>query len=189
MTWGGRTRTATAALVAVGAFLAAGTGAALFDRYWPVPPGGTMSDVGGASAALGTAHTAALVVTVVLAVVGLALAVGRASTERSPGAIGGVGAALVAAIAIGVGLVTRPLVDFEQVGLTGVTVGTGLRGWRTGLRDDVRFLIVNGSEVRPGTYAAVLAIHLAAPVLAVVAAGVATALSARAPSGSRAARS
>lgn len=67
-------------------------------------------------------------------------------------------------------VLTRPLVQWQQLGLREVMVGTELDGYRAAAFDDqVRFVLVDGAEVSPGEYATVLVGHLAAPVVAVAA--------------------
>ena len=80
-----------------------------------------------------------------------------------------VGAALVAFVATFITGVTRDQVQYDQLGLWAVTVGTNLEGYRVVADDDVRFAIVNGTEVEPSTYEAVLVVHLVAPLVVLVA--------------------
>lgn len=67
-------------------------------------------------------------------------------------------------------ILTRPLVQWQQLGLREVMVGTELEGYRAAAFDDqVRFVLVDGAEVSPGEYVTVLVGHLAAPLVAVAA--------------------
>lgn len=78
--------------------------------------------------------------------------------------------AAVAVLTAAVTLVTRELVAWDQLALRSVTAGTDLSGyWPAAFGDDVVFVLVDGSEVSQTTYAAVLLVHLAAPVLGAVA--------------------
>lgn len=79
------------------------------------------------------------------------------------------GAALVAFVATFITGVTREELQYDQLGLWAVTVGADLEGYRVATGDDVRFAIVNGTEVTPSTYEAVLVVHLVAPLVVLVA--------------------
>jgi hypothetical protein len=93
--------------------------------------------------------------------------VGMAARRRSVLVAAGAGGA---ALCVLVALVTSELVAWDQLGLSSVTVGTDISGyWTAAFGDDVRFVLVGGTEVSTGTYAAVLLVHLAAPVLGAMA--------------------
>ena len=79
------------------------------------------------------------------------------------------GAALVAFVATFITGVTRDQVQYEQLGLWAVTVGTDLEGYRVVTDDDVRFAVVNGTEVTPSTYETILVVHLVAPLVVLLA--------------------
>lgn len=79
------------------------------------------------------------------------------------------GAATVAFVATFVTGLARDQVQYDQLGLWAVTVGTNAEGYRVVTDDDVRFAIVNGTEVAPSSYEAALVVHLAAPVVVLVA--------------------
>lgn len=77
---------------------------------------------------------------------------------------------LVGAVATGVAWL---LVRWEQVALSGVTVGTDVSGlWFAAFSDEVVFVVVDGVEVAQGTYAPWVIAHLAFPVLVLVTAAV-----------------
>jgi quinol-cytochrome oxidoreductase complex cytochrome b subunit len=79
------------------------------------------------------------------------------------------GAAVVAFVATFTTGVTRDQVQYDQLGLWAVTAGTDVEGYRVVTGEDVRFAVVNGTEVTPSTYEAVLVVHLAAPLVVLVA--------------------
>ena len=88
--------------------------------------------------------------------------------------------AVTAAVGAIVTLLTRPLVAWDQLGLWAVTVSTALSGyWPAAFDDEVRFVLVGATEVSPGEYAVVLAVHLGSSVVAVAALLVATVVTAR----------
>ena len=79
-------------------------------------------------------------------------------------------ASMVAAVTAGLTLVTRSLVEWEQLALSAVTVGTNLAGyWTAAFGSGVEFVLVDGTEVSQGTYAVALVGHLAAPVVSGIA--------------------
>jgi hypothetical protein len=81
-----------------------------------------------------------------------------------------VGAAVVALVTSVVTVVTRSMVEFEQVALWAVTVGDNLDGyWFAAFSDEVRFVIVDGYELSPTEYGVTLVVHLVAPILAAAA--------------------
>jgi quinol-cytochrome oxidoreductase complex cytochrome b subunit len=91
----------------------------------------------------------------------------RARTRSATAVV--VTAAGIALVSTWVAVRTWPLVRWDQVGLWAVTVGTNFAGlWKPAMSDQVRFVLINGSEVSPHTYLAALLIHLAAPVLALL---------------------
>ena len=95
----------------------------------------------------------------------LALALAARRRALSAAVLAGV-AVLTAAVT----LVTRELVAWDQLALRSVTVGTDVHGfWTAAFGGDVRFVLVEGSEVSQATYRAVLLVHLAAPVIGAIA--------------------
>lgn len=115
-------------------------------------------------------RVAALVAAVLAlaSVVALAVLASRSSgrdRQRAAIGLGGTVAALVGAV---VALLTRSLVQWDQLALWAVTVGGGLDGYWTALDDGVRFVLVDGVEVDRGDYAVALGVHLLAHVVAVV---------------------
>lgn len=91
-------------------------------------------------------------------------------SQHSAGALGG---ALLSGIAAIVVLVTRGLVQWDQVGLWAVTVVGGFDGYWSATDDAVvRFVIVDGNEVDPGYYRVMLLTHMTAHVAGVLGATV-----------------
>jgi len=67
-------------------------------------------------------------------------------------------------------MITRPLVEWDQLALRAVTVGSDVDGyWTAAFGDDVRFVLTRSTEVSQREYGAVLITHLAAPVVAAIA--------------------
>ncbi|HET9442134.1 MAG TPA: cytochrome b N-terminal domain-containing protein [Acidimicrobiales bacterium] len=54
---------------------------------------------------------------------------------------------------------TGLLLPWDQLALWAVTIGTDMSGYRPLLGDEVRFVVVGGSEVGPGTILGWLAVH------------------------------
>ena len=80
-----------------------------------------------------------------------------------PGWFAGLGALLVALV----GLMSGQLIAWDQLALTSGTGGSGPRGVVDALSGDVRSVLVDGTEVSRGAYAAWAGVHvLAVPVLA-----------------------
>lgn len=81
-----------------------------------------------------------------------------------------IGAAVVAVLMSVVTVITRPLVEWDQLALWSVTVGSDIDGyWTAAFGDDVRFILMGNTEVSQGEYGAVLVAHLAAPAVAAAA--------------------
>jgi hypothetical protein len=154
----------------------AGTTAAwLFGRYRPsaadVDPA-LLDGTARSSATWLDVHQGALLVLLGLLVV--VLVTGPAVVAeggRGPGRPVAAGlVALVGGIGAAVGALTTPLVAWDQVALDEVTVGADLGGWRLAAFDDrVRFVLVDGAEVAPGSYATALVVHLVAPAVTLAA--------------------
>ena len=67
-------------------------------------------------------------------------------------------------------LLTRPLVQWDQLALWAVTTGSGMSGyWYAGFDNGVRFVLVGNTEVTQGQYAPMLLMYLIAPMLGAVA--------------------
>lgn len=117
-------------------------------------------------------HRIASAVLVVTAAVSLALAVacvvGAGGVVRRKVLV--ISAAVLAVVMSVVTVITRPLVEWDQLALSSVTVGSDVDGyWTAAFGGDVRFVLLGNTEVSQGEYGAVLAIHLAAPVVAAIA--------------------
>ena len=176
---GGRDGTAQvrrAALGLLGVQLIAlvGTGVALFFVYRPATAQvwagiDAPSDAVVAGLRVGHRLLSALALLTALAVAALFVA-GRAPRGRvMPVALG---VALVLAVAAA--SVTGFLLPWDQMALWSPIAGSGMNGFRPLLGDDVRFVLVDGAEVRPGTVLRWLGVHallfppLAAAVLALI---------------------
>lgn len=170
---------ALASCVAIGA-AAVVTGAVLATDYRPthsvsfsLPDGAgeadRWDDVNAAAVVLSLLASAVLLVVVTMRSVGglrVAGPWGRASVIAITGALVALGAAVVA-------LLTRSLVQWDQLALWSVVAGHDVDGYFAALRDDVRFVIVGDAEVSRSQYTAALVAHLAAPAVSLVGAGVA----------------
>jgi quinol-cytochrome oxidoreductase complex cytochrome b subunit len=69
------------------------------------------------------------------------------------------------------GSFTGQLLAWDQLALKAVTVGSSYRGMLDPLGDDVRFLIIAGTEVSQGSFLAWLLVHVVAVPAAAVAVG------------------
>lgn len=89
---------------------------------------------------------------------------GRPSPWRRPLPVA---AAAVATLAVAAAILTRDPLAWDLMALN--VVSPGLTGyWPAAFDDRVRFLVVDGNHVPPGSYARMLVVHLAAlPVAAV----------------------
>jgi hypothetical protein len=149
-------------LLAIGAAGLAATGVPLIFLYRPDDPvSGDRSDVWW----LRGAHsiTSALFVGAaagIVAVLGVALA---RRLRVPPGWLAALGALLVALL----GLMSGQLIAWERLAMAGVTDASGARGVLDALSGDVRAVVVDGTEVSRGAYAAWAGVHvLAVPLLA-----------------------
>jgi quinol-cytochrome oxidoreductase complex cytochrome b subunit len=140
------------------------TGVALFFLYRPSPAEG-WGDVFGrgyrwdvrVAHGLGAVHelTSMLAIPTALAT-GVVLALGgRGSHGRWRGTAVGAGMA-VATLAVSF---TGYLLPWDQLALRAVTVGTNLRGYSPLFDPDVRFVLVGGVELSPGTVLWWLLVH------------------------------
>jgi quinol-cytochrome oxidoreductase complex cytochrome b subunit len=115
-------------------------------------------------------HYLASLLLVPLVVGGLVVAFLRRSIAPARAVASQIGVGAVGLAVAVVGGVTGLLVAWDQLGLEAVTVGDSYRGALAATRSDVRFVIVDGAEVSPGTYLGMLAVHtLAVPVLGIAA--------------------
>jgi hypothetical protein len=98
----------------------------------------------------------------------LAVAVVR-RLRISPGWFAGLGVLLLALL----GLMSGQLIAWDRLVLGSVTDGSDARGIVDALSDDVRSVVVNGTDVSRGAYAAWAVVHvLAVPLLALGLAGI-----------------
>lgn len=117
-------------------------------------------------------HSVASAVLVVSATVSLVLAVvlvvrAKDVVERKMLVTG---AAIVAVVMGILSVLTRPLVEWDQLALRSVSVGSDVDGyWTAGFGDGIRYVLVESSEISQGEYGAALIAHLAAPVVAALA--------------------
>ena len=133
-----------ASSVALGA-----TGVPLIWRYAP-PVHSGLRAVHAAAAVLFLCSTIALL---------CVMLVRRLATRGRPssGWVAGV-AVVVAAV---VGILTGRMIAWDWIGLRAVTVGSNSRGvLRAGFSDQVRFVVIDGTEVAPSTYRSWVIVHL-----------------------------
>jgi hypothetical protein len=154
------------------AVVAAIVGFILADAYIPHSPGAVVAQL---SAPVRRSdrwtdwHRATSWVLVLAAVISLALVVAIVARGWSIASrnVTVIGAAIVAVVMSVVTVITRPLVEWDQLALSSVTVGSDIDGyWNAAFGDDVLFVLIGGSEVSQGEYGAALVTHLAAPVIA-----------------------
>ncbi len=175
-----RTRSLALALVtlaAVGALAAAGAGLVLADVYRPVAAA-SWTDVAALRAevrrseSVSSWHLGATVV-YLAATVAATVLVARVVTQRDGPAVrrAVVFVALAAATATAVlTLLSRALVEWDQLALWSVTVGIDVSGyWPAAFDDTVRFVLLDNMEVSPDQYRTALLVHLGAPVAGAVA--------------------
>lgn len=121
-----------------------------------------------------TAHEVALNVAVIGSIVWAATtaAIVRARSGAATAVM--LLATAVAVIGCGVASLTWGLVRWDQIALWSVTTGAFLGDgglWKPAVSDEVRFLIIGGTEVGQAIYRRWLLVHLAAPVVAAIALG------------------
>jgi len=154
------------ALVAAALLVVAATGAALawfYDPHWA----GSVDALGPdqrLSRSLVAMHELSLRVAVPLALVTIVvLAVARSSIRQVAGMV-------VALLAAAVASMTWGLVQWNQIALAAVTVGGRTSGlWWPAFDDGVAFILMGGAEIGQETYRVWLLVHLAAPVVGLVA--------------------
>lgn len=123
----------------------------------------------GVAPLLSAAHLIASWVLVLAAAAVLGLATWSAARARSgPVQLIGVtvGGTVVLVFAF-LATVTRPIVQWHQLAVFAVTVEADMAGyWTAAFHSDVRFVLVDTTEISQGDYRFALAVHLVAPVLA-----------------------
>ena len=130
----------------------AATGVWLSFNYQPdVSAGVTQSSV--MSGVHRWASSVVLVVLLALLVVGIAEVVQRQASARGWAAAG---ALLLLAVALSV---SGYMIRWDQLALDVVELGTRMKGLFTVFRDDVRFVIVDGIEVRTGSVRLTFILH------------------------------
>lgn len=150
------------------------SGFVLADLYRPPAPGADPTALPGSvrtSLAWTDRHEWWAVVALVASLVGVGL-VAWLQVERMVSIRGALVtlAGLLAVLAPIATMLTRPRVQWQQIGLWAVTVGVDLDGyWVAAFDDRVRFVLVDGSEVTKGEYAVMLVAHLTVPLLGVAA--------------------
>lgn len=78
-----------------------------------------------------------------------------------------IAASAVALVMAGLTILTRALVEWDQLALWSVTVGKDLGGyWVAGFDDEVRFVLAGNQELSQDQYVQALIVHLAAPIVA-----------------------
>lgn len=154
------------ALLAAGLVVLAATGVWLWFRYrptaaaaWPGVSGGSRSE-----GWIRTTHRVAGALVVALALAAFVLLVGARLRTGARGVVAGVGV-LVTAAAAGF---TGRLLPWDQLALWAVTVGNGIGGTQVVFRYDVKYVIVDGHEVSPGTYRFWAVAHVVLGVLVAV---------------------
>lgn len=172
-----RVRTATLVVVTVGVVAAIATtliGVVLADLYRPHAPFADLSQLNPAtrrSAEWSDRHQWVGFGFVATTALGLALVAWlRVPTRALTRPAMTLAASAVAAMAALVWVATLGPVQWDQLGLWSVTVGTDVDGyWTAAFGTDVRFVLVGGAEVSQGEYATALVAHLGAPVVGLVA--------------------
>lgn len=157
-------------LAAVAAVVTAYTGAVLAGTYRPGAPGAPthlLPPQVARSVVWVDRHRVASVVLLALVVVAAVLVAGAVVAGRVRRGAPVVAAMLVAVVAALGTALTHDLVLFDQLALRQVTVGTDLDGfWTAAFDEQVRFVLVGGTEVSRRAYATAVVVHLAAPVVA-----------------------
>lgn len=144
---------------------------------WQPTTGATFTQVSdrGLAPALSAVHRVGSLATAVACAVALAL-VARAAVraQATPSAIARVvGLASITVVAALVGSITRAAVQWDQLALWAVTVGTDIQGyWSAAFDSDVRFVLIDLTEISQREYRIALAVHLAAPIVTAVGLGV-----------------
>lgn len=178
-------RRAASASAVIGISAAAATalvGFVLADVYRPTSPGlvsADLSDTLRQSGRWSDWHRLLSTTLVVVAAVNLALV--AAFVARAQGSVSRKGLLIaVAVVTLGMSVataITTPLVQWDQLALLAVTVGTDVDGyWHAAFGDGVQFVLIGSTEVAQGDYAVALVAHMAAPVVSAVGFAVAAAV-------------
>lgn len=81
-----------------------------------------------------------------------------------------IAASALSLVMAGLTIITRPLVEWDQLALWSVTVGQDLGGyWLAGFDNKVRFVLIENQELSQGEYVQTLIVHLGAPIVGGVA--------------------
>jgi hypothetical protein len=167
--WSRRLVGAGAAATALALIVAAATGLVLVWRYRPEV--GELTSLSAVSAGRGPVrwHEGSLIVAVAAGVWWTCMCALRAAAWRGARTFLGVLAALGTLLLALAASLSWYLVEWDQVALWAVTTGEDVEGlWEAGYSDQVRFVIVGGTEVSTATYSRWLLVHLFAPVAALV---------------------
>ena len=165
--WSRRLAGAGAAATALALLVAAATGLVLVWRYRPDL--GELTSQSDVAAGRGPVrwHEGSLIVAVAAGVWWTCMCALRAAAWRGGRTFVGVLAALATLLLSLAASLTWYLVEWDQLALWAVTTGGDFEGlWVAGHSDEVRFVLVGGSEVSPATYSRWLLVHLFAPVVA-----------------------
>ncbi len=145
---------------------------ALYQDYRPGVTGLDPLSVGGDTGStldwLGREHAAAIALLVLSVLAAVASLVVLVTRRRGAWAVALVGS-LVAVLGAVASLATRTAVQWDQLALWSVTVGTDMKGYQAATDGEmVRFVIVDGREVSPTDYTLTLATHMYGAAIAVV---------------------
>lgn len=169
-----RTRGAAVAAAFVGvalALAAAFVGFVLADIYQPHAPGAVAAElpepVRRSDRWSDWHRTTSVLLLVAAAVSGALVAAGIVRGKRvAKRQVLAIAAATGAVVMSVVTIITGPLVEWDQLALRSVTVGSGVDGyWTAAFGDDVLVVLLDDAEVSQREYSAVLVTHLAAPVV------------------------
>ena len=166
--WSRRLAGAGAAATALALLVAAATGLVLVWRYRPDLGELTPQSDGAAGRGPVRWHEGSLITAVAAGVWWTCMCALRAVAWRGGRTFVGVLAALATLLLALAASLTWYVVEWDQLALRAVTTGEddveGL--WVAGYSDQVRFVLVGGTEVSPATYSRWLLVHLFAPVAA-----------------------
>ena len=168
------------ALLALSLLVLAGSGVALARSYRPTPPAPMLEAIGrdafrGVDRARSlhrAASQAAVASSVLVAALAVAAIVERSRRTGSRRRWATIGAtALVPVLALAASF-TGFLLPWDQLAITKVTVGAEYKGVLVAFRDDVRYVIISGTEIGLDTYRRWTIVHLVVLPALVVAAGI-----------------
>jgi hypothetical protein len=146
--WAVAARAVGVVLIASSVVLGA-TGVPLIWRYAPPVHSG-----------LRAVHAGAAVLFMCSAIALLCVVLVRRFPARGRPSSGWLAGIAVAVVAV-VGIVTGRMIAWDWIGLRAVTVGEDLRGvLRAGSSDQIRFVVIDGTAVAPGTYRFWVIVHL-----------------------------